>query len=390
MGGKSQKAPDYGPMAAASERAAELGYELGQEQLAFAKQQYGEMAPYALEYLQQQAASSRALTGQAEDYAAYMREFRPLERQMLEGVSAPSDYDAYRQRLEDYAGTVTADPQQLYAQNRALVEAQVGQALADTQGGFSRTLGQIGRQGLRYGLSPEAIANQAGQVGLQQASTQASMANQARQAALQDIRGRAQQGYGLTQSTEQAIQAQRSLDFARQMDIAGLGRGLVGASQGAYGAAGTAGMQGIQGGMAPGQQYMAGMGQGAGTIMAGQQQQLGGLSNILSAQTSVYNANQQSGLDVGGLLSGGAALMGAWPSDSRLKENIEWVGRDDRTGIPLYEFNYIGEPDHRYRGVMAQDVEQTIPEAVSMGDNGYKMVNYDMIGIDMVEVPNGN
>lgn len=387
MGGKSAPAPDYGPMAAASERAAELGYDLGQDQLAFSREQYEALAPYAQEYLRQQAASSAALTGQAQDYYDYMREFRPLERDMLDYTSQRSDYDAYRQRLEDYAQTITLDPAQLYAQNRAEVEAQVGQALADTQSGFSRSIGQVGRQGLRYGLSTSALASQAGQLAQQQASAQAAAANQARQAALQDIRGRAQAGYGLTQGTEQALQAQRSMDWARQMDIAGLGRGLVGASQGAYGAAGAAGMQGLQGGMAPGQQYMAGMGQGAGTIMAGQQQKLGGLSNILGAQTSVYNTAQSQPDLFGSIVGTG---LGVWAgSDVGLKENIEWVGRDDRTGIPLYEFNYIADPDHRYRGVMAQDVEQTIPEAVAVGKDGYKVVNYGMIGIDMVEVPNG-
>ena len=138
--------------------------------------------------------------------------------------------------------------------------------------------------------------------------------------------------------------------------------------------------------MAPGNQYMAGLTSGAQTIGSGQQMQLGGLGNILNAQTSIYNQGQQGGLDVGGLLAGGAQLYTAFGSDRRLKENIEWVGRDDVTGLPLYEFNYIEDPDTRWRGFMADEVKRLVPEAVIEDENGYMYVNYGMLGTDMVEV----
>ena len=38
----------------------------------------------------------------------------------------------------------------------------------------------------------------------------------------------------------------------------------------------------------------------------------------------------------------------------------------------------------RFRGVMAQEVEQIIPEAVTTMDNGYKAVKYDFVEAEMV------
>lgn len=69
-------------------------------------------------------------------------------------------------------------------------------------------------------------------------------------------------------------------------------------------------------------------------------------------------------------------------SDIRLKENVQLIG--EANGYPLYSFNYIGGREV-YTGVMAQDVEQICPEAVEEV-NGYKMVNYDMIGVEMTQI----
>ena len=59
-------------------------------------------------------------------------------------------------------------------------------------------------------------------------------------------------------------------------------------------------------------------------------------------------------------------------SDIRIKENITpdgtWKGHN------VYHFNYIGDGLRR-RGVMAQEIEQTRPDAV-MEIDGIKHVNY--------------
>jgi len=72
-------------------------------------------------------------------------------------------------------------------------------------------------------------------------------------------------------------------------------------------------------------------------------------------------------------------------SDIRVKENIVRIG-DHPLGIGLYLFDY--KPEYvdawghgRQFGVMAQEVEAVLPEAVLVHPNGYKMVDYDMLGI---------
>ena len=69
------------------------------------------------------------------------------------------------------------------------------------------------------------------------------------------------------------------------------------------------------------------------------------------------------------------------PSDMRLKKDIIRVGTT-RYQLPLYDFNYIDQPG-RFEGVMAQDVLKVMPEAVSIGADGFYRVNYTMLGIEM-------
>ena len=69
---------------------------------------------------------------------------------------------------------------------------------------------------------------------------------------------------------------------------------------------------------------------------------------------------------------GSAAIMF---SDRRLKSNIERVGTHP-LGIGLYDYDIGGE---RQRGVMADEVEQVLPEAVLTRPDGYKMVNYGLL-----------
>jgi hypothetical protein len=45
-------------------------------------------------------------------------------------------------------------------------------------------------------------------------------------------------------------------------------------------------------------------------------------------------------------------------------------------GIGIYEYDIFGE---RQRGVMADEVETVMPEAVATHSSGYKMVNYGLL-----------
>ena len=72
--------------------------------------------------------------------------------------------------------------------------------------------------------------------------------------------------------------------------------------------------------------------------------------------------------------------MGGFLSDKKAKENITYIGKEN--GHNIYEFNYIGLPNDRFIGVMAQEVLETHPEAVSKED-GFLRVNYNDIGVTM-------
>ena len=71
-------------------------------------------------------------------------------------------------------------------------------------------------------------------------------------------------------------------------------------------------------------------------------------------------------------------------SDRTLKENIVRVG-EHPAGFGLYLFDYkpefIGFGTGRQFGVMADEVECVMPDAVTVGANGYRSVNYSLLGI---------
>ena len=75
----------------------------------------------------------------------------------------------------------------------------------------------------------------------------------------------------------------------------------------------------------------------------------------------------------------GAGPMG---SDARLKENIVKVGSSP-SGINIYEWNYKSAPDTRYRGVMAQEIMQSHPDAIHLFEDGYMGVHYSHLDVNM-------
>lgn len=107
---------------------------------------------------------------------------------------------------------------------------------------------------------------------------------------------------------------------------------------------------------------------------------LGATNALYSNQVSATNAkNAAQSNFLGGLMSAGAT---AYASDINLKENIKRIGTHD-LGIGIYSYNYkdgYDLPKNMQIGVMAQEVETVMPEAVTIMPNGFKAVNYSMLG----------
>jgi len=350
MSKKGNDAPDYAPLANASNAAADKMAALGEKQLAFSQQQYDENAPLMKDIAQKQGLMMDQQMAQGKDYYDYNKStFRPLEQQMVSDAQA-FDTDAYRNQL---ATKAAADSGLAFGmQNQAQERRMASMGVNPNSGRF---------QGM------------AQQSGLMQSANRAG--------AMTGTRERAQQ-----------------MGHARKMDAAGLGRGLAGASSAAYGgAAGAGGQAAGTYGMA-GQQHMSGMGQGSATIGSGLNMQLSGLGNVLNNQTQMaVNAADNSFLgNAGGIMGGVAGMATAFPnagwvgalggvSDIRLKENIELVGVDEVTGLNLYDFNYKWG-GKRFRGVMAHEVREDYPEAVYTSGAGWLGVYYDRLGIEMKEI----
>lgn len=111
---------------------------------------------------------------------------------------------------------------------------------------------------------------------------------------------------------------------------------------------------------------------GANNLQA--QGEAAGAKNLLGLGTSIMGLGTGSGSTVGGSLF---SSLGSLFSDRRLKSNIKRVGTA-HNGLPLYEYTIFGQ---RQRGVMADEVEKVMPAAVSTHSSGFKMVNYDMLGL---------
>lgn len=340
MGKSNPPPPDYTPLAEASAEAARIQGKLGRDQLAFAKDQYERSAPILEGIAQNQIDAQSQQMAQAKDYYDYrVNTFRPLEKSIVADAQN-FNTEAYRDQI-------------------------AGQAAADAGRAFGISQQQNQRAMASMGVNPNSgrFAAQQNATGLQQAAMRAN---------------------AMTGARNQAEQ----MGYARQLDAAGLGRGLAGASLGAYGGASSAGAMAGQNVQSAGQNYMGNMAIGSGTIAAGQNMQIQGLSSVLNNQTNAYvNSNDSFLGDLGGALGGAASIYTAFGgSDRRIKENIDLVGVDEVTELNLYEFNYKGDTSRRFRGVMADEVLITHPEAVYDTDLGFMAVKYDLLGIELEEV----
>jgi hypothetical protein len=337
-------APNFDSTAAASKEAAEITAQLGREQLAESKRQYdlNQAVSKPVTEAQVKLMDQSYEQGNA-NYNRMVTQGQPIQDQM-KTIAMGGDYNAAQQaKQEEAAGT----------------------AMADARAGTAQQQNQLIRQGLRYGWSPSRLASMGGQAAQAGASAQVAAANGAR-----------------TQK-----QAQQ---WGQMGDTYNTYAGLGSQAPAFYNAGTQAGNGAVGNQTAVSGQFLNANNQGAATIANGQALKLQGLGSVLNAQTSYANAQNAAmsggGGSMGGLgsLMGGAASLYTAFSDVRLKENVEEVGYYEN-GLPMYEFNYIGN-DARFRGVMAQDVLEIQPDAISYSSDGYMMVNYGMLGIEMERV----
>lgn len=320
--GGSSKAPDYGPMAAASEESARIGAELGREQLAENKRQYENNMAVAKPIIDAQGKQMQLAYDQGKaTFDAYQTEGRPLQ-----------------QAMRDDAMGITSE-----AKQRVMDEA-ANTAVADARAGTTQQMNQLARTGMRYGWSPAKIAAMGASGGTQGAALQVAAANGAR-----------------TQAGDKY--------YAKMGDTFNTYSGMASQAPSFYGAGTQAGSSAVSNQNGTSGQYISGMTSGNGTIMQGQQQRIGGLGSLISTQASASSAARGQNMDMFGT---GA---GMFFSDQRLKKDVVKL-RDDPRGFGWYEFEYLWGGGRKV-GVMAQELEKVIPDAVGHR-GGYKVVNYAM------------
>jgi len=100
---------------------------------------------------------------------------------------------------------------------------------------------------------------------------------------------------------------------------------------------------------------------------------------------TVYGSVRDLTGDISGLASDMTLATNAMGvSDPAVKENVVRVGEHAK-GFGLFLFDYKAEfrayGEGRQFGVMADEVEAIVPEAVSVNAEGYRQVDYALLGI---------
>lgn len=239
-----------------------------------------------------------------------------------------------------------------------------------TQAQVNSATDQQTRALARMGLNPARFQAAAADIAQKQALTNVGAQNQARQ-----------------QTADKQIGLRTGVaNFGRNMPNT-VGQAVAGSTNAGSAAVGNQNA-GFMSGL-PYAQYQSGGLQGQ--LGAAQLQQQGslGLGQLMNQGYSIASSNANQGGDfLGGALGLAGSLGSAYlmkGSDRAIKENIKLVGKHSE-GINLYNFEYRSEFKDTWGhggfiGVMADEVEKVMPEAVEMHPEGYKTVNYRMLGL---------
>lgn len=323
-----------------------------------AAQQQGYAQQFGLAGLQNQAVSQnfgQGVTAQqlqnagigqnfAQGQAANAAGNQAVGQNFGQGLAAQQAQNAASQQLYNQYMGVQGLQNQAVGQNQQAALAQYQAQLAGQQQGFGQNVTQ--RQ-----LGNQAIS-QNQQAALQQQQAALAAQNQQYNQLLQNAQ------FGNI-AQQQSLAQQLALRNQPLNEIAGL-------------------MSGSQIQMPQFQGYQ-GSNVAPAPIFAGAQAAGQAATQNYGIQQAAANANTSGLFGLAGAGLGAYGMMNAAPmlaaSDRRLKSYIVRVGTH-KTGIGVYEYNIFG---NRQRGVMADEVEAIMPEAVILHPSGFKMVNYGVL-----------
>ena len=300
------------------------------------------------------------------------------QTQFYTGTIAPTYQNAVRGATDIYnqtAGGVNAA-----AQNYGTVAGQSQQALGETGESALRT----GISGLQ-GLFGNDYVNQQMQAAMAPAQAQytQNLANQRANFGGAGQLGSARNALADTQlaGMNNAIQQQTAAGVLNNIQNAraGVGTTLAQLGQGGLQQAQAAGANQVTASMTPQQLYNQ-----YSSVIFGTP---GGSysPNFAGTQGGTQTSNNSSwNVGIGGAQGAqGIGAIASMMSDRRAKREITFVGK--RGEHKIYTFKYL-DSDTTYEGVMAQDLLEYMPEAVTMADDGFYRVDYNLVGFDMKEI----
>lgn len=258
---KDIEAPDYDAMADATEYSVDMMENMANLQLAETRRQYEDMAPIMKQVADTQIAAMGQQMEQGRDYYDHWKNnFRPVEQSLVDDVNNYNS-DAEREKMASMAG---ADVEQ-----QAKIQREIS-----------------AREMASMGINPNSLRyqDQARKSGLTVAAVKAGTMTAARDRA-------------------------KELGYAKKLDAVGIGRGLTGASTGAYGGAVSAGSSAGNTTLQPANYVLNGMSTAANTMGNAASLNVNGAQTILNSQSNLYGQKMQSQSEMLGTGLGAAA---AW------------------------------------------------------------------------------
>ena len=339
-------------------------------------------------------AASKVIQGQESLTKQYGSDVTGLSKAFTDSIQGFTDkYNQELQTTKEQMGTANAD----------VLARQTGTTMAGISSGYQEARKQLESTLARKGLAgsgveanilssnyqQEAMAKASAGVSAYNTAIQQSDALRLQQAQLsgqqyqagiagattgyQANLGATQNIYGVTSASD--LQNYNLSNAATLQGIAGLTQ-VAQAGQGVYGQSAN---------------YLQGASSSAASAASTAGSSAVGLANVnANYATQMQQANAQSAAGIGSLVGtlgaagigayGKYAAAGAAASDERLKTNIQLV--DNINGHNIYTWDWK-EQDYGYnKGVIAQEILVSVPEAVTIMDNGYYAVNYNILGLD--------